>query len=92
MPHNANLTTPAPASSATAAPTGDARRSIRFNGEAMQTAAPTLQALLDARGLDPTRQVFVCAVNGTFVPRTRWAGQVLAADDRVDIIAPVVGG
>lgn len=92
MPRNANLTTPAPASSAAATAPDDVRRNIRFNGEAMQTAAPTLQALLDARGLDPTRQAFVCAVNGAFVPRTRWAGQVLAADDRVDIIAPVVGG
>jgi sulfur carrier protein len=80
------------ANDAFTAPRGNAQHTLWLNGEAVQTAALTLQALLDARGLDPTQRPFVCAVNGEFVPRARWVERALAAEDRIDIVAPVVGG
>lgn len=65
---------------------------VWLNGEAVQTAAANLHALLAERGFDATQRAFACAVNGAFVPRGRWAEQALAAQDRIDIVAPVVGG
>lgn len=64
---------------------------IFINGEAVQTQAPNLQALLLERGhsLD---SAFACAVNNQFVPRVQWAQRLLAVGDRVDVIAPITGG
>lgn len=69
-----------------------ADRTLWLNGQAVQTRAGTLHALLAERGLDAPQRAFACAVNGTFIPRARWAEQALAAQDRIDIVAPVVGG
>ena len=65
---------------------------LELNGSEVQSAATTLQALLLERGLDPTQRAFACAINGTFVPRAHWAAQPLRGNDRIDIVAPVVGG
>ena len=67
-------------------------RRLELNGKAVQSAAPTLQALLLEQGLDPAQRAFACALNGLFVPRTHWAAQPLRGNDRIDIVAPVVGG
>ncbi|MBW4046384.1 MAG: sulfur carrier protein ThiS [Proteobacteria bacterium] len=67
-------------------------RRLELNGTEVHSAALTLQALLLERGLDPTQRAFACALNGVFVPRARWAAQSLRGNDRVDIVAPVVGG
>ena len=92
MPSKPEHAAPTAANDARSAPRGDAQHSLWLNGEVVQTAALTLQTLLDARGLDPSQRAFVCAVNGEFVPRARWAERALAAGDRIDIVAPVVGG
>ena len=67
-------------------------RRLELNGTEVHSAALTLQALLLERGLDPTQRAFACAVNGMFVPRAQWAAQSLRGNDRIDIVAPVVGG
>lgn len=64
---------------------------ISLNGEAIQTDAPTLQALLLARGYE-LQGAFACAVNSTFVPRPKWPERTLMDGDRIDIVTPITGG
>ena len=48
--------------------------------------------LADAITLLQARPPFAAAVNLQFIPKSSYAKQVLQADDRIDIIAPVTGG
>lgn len=48
--------------------------------------------LADVISLLETRPPFAAAVNLQFIPKSSYAQQVLQADDRIDIIAPVTGG
>ena len=64
---------------------------IHVNGEAMQTQATHLQALLLERG-HALNGAFACAINNSFVPRVQWPERQLLAGDRVDVIAPITGG
>ncbi|MGH6637396.1 MAG: sulfur carrier protein ThiS [Polaromonas sp.] len=64
---------------------------ISLNGERMQTQAPTLQALLLARGYEP-QGAFACAINRAFVPRPQWSERALQNGDRIDVITPIAGG
>ncbi|MFS2036005.1 sulfur carrier protein ThiS [Polaromonas sp. CT11-55] len=67
------------------------RLHISLNGEAIQTDAPTLQALLLARGYQ-LQGAFACAINNSFVPRPQWPERVLNNGDRIDIVTPITGG
>ena len=64
---------------------------VSLNGEAIETDAPTLQALLLARGYE-LQGAFACAVNKTFVPRPKWPDRALENGDRIDIVTPITGG
>ena len=64
---------------------------ISLNGDAIETEAPTLQALLLARGYE-LQGAFACAVNNTFVPRPKWPERALQDGDRIDIVTPITGG
>ncbi|MES2509152.1 MAG: sulfur carrier protein ThiS [Pseudomonadota bacterium] len=64
---------------------------ISLNGERIQTDAPTLHALLLARGYD-FKSAFACAVNNGFVPRPQWPEKALQNGDRIDIVTPITGG
>jgi sulfur carrier protein len=64
---------------------------VSLNGEAIETDAPTLQALLLARGYE-LKGAFACAINKTFVPRPQWPGRALQNGDRIDIVTPITGG
>jgi sulfur carrier protein len=64
---------------------------ISFNGERLGTQAPTLQALLQARGY-PLEGAFACAINQNFVPRPQWPERRLQNGDRIDVITPIQGG
>jgi sulfur carrier protein len=64
---------------------------IHVNGDAVQTQAAHLQALLLERG-HALNGAFACAINNNFVPRLQWAERQLLAGDRVDVIAPITGG
>ena len=67
------------------------RLDISLNGEAIQTDAPTLQALLLARGYQ-LQGAFACAINNSFVPRQQWPERALQSGDRIDIVTPITGG
>ena len=67
------------------------RLNISLNGEAIETDAPTLQALLLARGYQ-LQGAFACAINNSFVPRPQWPERVLNNGDRIDIVTPITGG
>ena len=64
---------------------------ISLNGETIQTDAPTLQALLLARGYQ-LQGAFACAINNSFVPRPQWPGRTLNNGDQIDIVTPITGG
>ena len=64
---------------------------ISLNGERIQTDAPTLQALLLARGY-ALQGAFACAINSAFVPRPQWPERTLRPGDRIDVVTPITGG
>ncbi len=66
--------------------------SLKINGAAEALPVDTVSALLDAKGVDPARKGIAVAVNGSVVPRTRWAAHPLAAGDAVEIIQAKQGG
>lgn len=63
---------------------------ILLNGEALQTEAKTLEAMLTETGYRDA--VVATAVNGDFVPQTLRATTTLADGDRVEVLAPMQGG
>jgi sulfur carrier protein len=64
---------------------------LSFNGESREFAAPlSLSALLQQLGYAPG--TVAAAVNGQFIPRSRYAQIELADGDRVDVVAPMQGG
>jgi sulfur carrier protein len=66
-------------------------RKVSLNGQTLDTAASSLQALLVERGYD-VRAAFACALNAVFVPRPQWSQQLLRDGDRIDVVAPITGG
>lgn len=64
---------------------------ISLNGETLTTQAPTLQALLLARGY-ALQGAMACAINRNFVPRPEWPERALKTGDRIDVITPITGG
>lgn len=48
--------------------------------------------LSDALALVDAKPPFAVAVNRQFVPRSNYAGHLLQADDRIEVIRPVTGG
>jgi sulfur carrier protein len=64
---------------------------IRVNGNDEALAAPTVAALLRARGIERPRGVAV-ALNGAVVPAAAWRQTRLAAGDEVEIVRPFGGG
>jgi sulfur carrier protein len=64
---------------------------VSLNGEAIETDAPTLQALLLTRGYQ-LQGAFACAINKAFVPRPQWPDRALQNGDRIDIVTPITGG
>lgn len=65
-------------------------RTIIVNGEAVATAAATLDALIDERGLKGAR--VATARNGDFVPERVRPATALEAGDRIEIVSPRHGG
>ncbi len=65
---------------------------IVLNGEPAETAAATVRALLDERGIDPDARGVAVAVNEAVVPRRDWIGTALGAGDAVEIVKPFRGG
>jgi len=63
---------------------------ITVNGTAQETAAPTLDALLEELGYGAAK--VATAVNEDFVPAAIRPEQRLNDGDRVEIVAPRQGG
>ncbi len=63
---------------------------IIVNGEALETGAPTLTALLDDLGKGEAK--VATSVNEVFVPKAQRAEYSLQGGDRVEIVAPRQGG
>jgi sulfur carrier protein len=63
---------------------------IRLNGAPLETRARTLADLVAVEGY--AQAAVATAVNGNFVPRQERAATLLAAGDRVEIVAPRQGG
>ena len=63
---------------------------VVVNGEPVETAARTLDAMLRERELDEA--IVATAVNGDFVPARRRATQTIGEGDRIEIVAPMQGG
>ena len=65
---------------------------ILLNGDPVETAAATVRALLDERGVDAEARGVAVAVNEAVVPRRDWAQTALGAGDTVEIVKPFRGG
>lgn len=63
---------------------------IIVNGEAIESSAPTLAALLD--GLGKGEAKVATSLNEAFVPKHQRLDQPLQDGDRVEIVAPRQGG
>ncbi len=63
---------------------------IILNGEATETAATTLSALLNEIGLGAA--TVATAVDEAFVPATARDGFTLTAGQRIEVLAPMQGG
>ena len=63
---------------------------IVVNGEAIETGASTVAALVAELGSDALQ--VATALNGDFVPRSARAEAKLGVDDSIEIVAPRQGG
>ncbi|AWP34758.1 sulfur carrier protein ThiS [Pantoea eucalypti] len=63
---------------------------VQLNGRTIETDAGTLAELLQEQQIDP-RSV-AAALNGEFVPRSRYASQQLEAGNQLEILSPMQGG
>ena len=63
---------------------------VVVNGTSEATTARTLQAWVEARGIQPA--ALATAVNGNFVPRSLRAQQPLNAGDTIITFQPIAGG
>jgi sulfur carrier protein len=61
-----------------------------INGEPAETEAHTLAELVGLLGFAESQ--VATALNGDFVPARERSARVLAADDKVEIVAPRQGG
>lgn len=63
---------------------------LTVNGQSLESAAPTLDALL--RELDYGDALVATALNGDFVPAGQRASAHIRDNDRIEILAPMKGG
>lgn len=64
---------------------------VRINDEPREIPAQScLEALLDQ--LDLHGAAIAVAVNGRFVPRSRYSEHTLDDGDRIELVAPMAGG
>lgn len=63
---------------------------IIVNGDAVETASPTLADLLAELGKSDAK--VATSLNEAFVPKTLRATQTLSDGDRIEIVAPRQGG
>jgi sulfur carrier protein len=65
---------------------------ILLNGEAVDSAAPTILELIAERGLDASQRGIAVAVNADVVIRAAWPSHAINEGDEVEIITAMQGG
>jgi sulfur carrier protein len=65
---------------------------LTVNGLEEPLGAATVAALLADRDVAPDGRGVAVALNGSVVPRARWATTALRADDVVEIVRAMQGG
>jgi sulfur carrier protein len=65
---------------------------IKVNGVTEALTAPTVAALLEARGITAAARGVAVALNGAVVPRAAWTETRLSTGDTVEIIKAMSGG
>jgi len=63
---------------------------VELNGRTIETSATTLAELMAEQEIDP--RTVAAALNGEFVPRSRYASQQLEAGNQLEILSPMQGG
>lgn len=63
---------------------------VEVNGETIETTAQTLRSLIDERGFEIA--CVATAVDGEFVPRTKWDDTKLANGAKIEVVSPMQGG
>ena len=64
----------------------------RLNGHPQEKHHETLSALLAEQGISPEVRGIAVALNGTVVPRSRWAETTLSDGDDIEIVKIMQGG
>lgn len=63
---------------------------VELNGRTIETGATTLAELMAEQEIDP--RTVATALNGEFVPRSRYTSQQLEAGNQLEILSPMQGG
>jgi len=63
---------------------------ILLNGQATETQAATLAALLHEQQID--RSGVACALNGDFVPRGLYDATQINEGSKIEVLSPMQGG
>lgn len=63
---------------------------VELNGRTIETSATTLAELMEEQQIDP--RTVATALNGEFVPRSRYTSQQLEAGNQLEILSPMQGG
>ncbi|MBK0001002.1 sulfur carrier protein ThiS [Erwinia sp. S38] len=63
---------------------------IFLNGQATETQAATLTALLNEQQID--RSCVACALNGDFVPRGLYDATPINEGSKIEVLSPMQGG
>jgi sulfur carrier protein len=66
--------------------------SLTINGEARQSAATTVTALLTEEGVKLDAKGVAVALNGAVVRKLEWGATALNDGDTVEIVKPFSGG
>lgn len=64
---------------------------VRLNGEP-KTLPEEMTVEQAIAYWQPDAKTFAVAVNGEFLPRDRYADNVLQAGDEIELLSPIVGG
>lgn len=63
---------------------------LYLNGDPIHTQSTTLDALLKEHSIDIT--CVASAINGDFIPRSRYLETVLEENMKIEVVAPMQGG
>lgn len=65
---------------------------MRLNGKPLTSAPERLVDLLAAQGFQMETRGIAVAINGSVVPRSKWAETMLSGEDDIEIVKIMQGG